>query len=573
MTRKLIVVVVFGLLGLGTLFLPDPFSTDMDELAAQQEYEALPDADLRSIAELEWEAGRKETALTILSYIIEENMGDAVGARLLMEEYRFEILEDQSAFGRFRAGAYGFVTGKVEDMSSLAGSSVADFIIYGDIRDLLRELVFEDDTDEIVVALSAAGIVTTVFPPAEGAVTATKALKKASVLSAPMTDLLKKRLKGFKDLGRAGMLERIKDNFLPFWDLAKHSKSWGEFTTMVRHCQNLEQVKFLSKLASLNTGNGRKLSQIFAVADSQGIRGPAQALGKQVMSVPIGSGKQPMTIAVEAMKHLQGYGQKGMDQLYAALRKGPAGVRFVAAYPTFTARTLKNVKKGGNLGLNAVHDQWNRLMVKHRAMAALVKYGMAGVLFLIAGLQLIPKPTSGNPRWKSAVWGAVAVSALLVFAILIYNQHRGSAPQWSEPFPSIQTGGPAMDISGYEPNMSLILMIVLVFNVFAYGLVYLKTTAKLRDIDQHPIPAADKLLLLETLEIYFDLPMYIGLALTIGAFLLITLMNAESARIFAYVSALCGIGVTTCMRVFILQKKKEALLHASMHETLEGVNS
>ena len=226
MIRKLFVCVIFVFLGFFTLSLPDPYLSDVEELATEQAYEGFPDADLRSIAEQEWEAGRKETALSILDYIIEENMGDAAGARVLKQQYVRRIEEDESVVGRFQAAAYGFATGNVEDMSGLVGSSLADFLIYGDIRDLVREFVFEDDTDEIVVALSAAGIITTIYPPAEGAVTATKALKKASVFSARHDRSSQEEAQGF---------QRSQYN-------GQGIQSQGQLSALLRSCSAIEIV-------------------------------------------------------------------------------------------------------------------------------------------------------------------------------------------------------------------------------------------------------------------------------------------------------------------------------------------
>jgi hypothetical protein len=572
MIKKLFVCAVFVFLGFFTLSLPDPYLSDVEGLATEQAYDRLPDADLRTIAEQEWEAGRKETAISILDYIIEGNMGDAAGARVLKEQYVNRIQADESVTGRFQAAAYGFATGNVEDMPSLVGSSVADFLIYGDIRDLVREFVFEDDTDEIVVALSAAGILTTIYPPAEGAVTATKALKKASVFSEPMTALLKRRLKGFKDLSTPGKISRVKDNFQPFLDLARQSKSWGGFTTMVRHCQNLDQVKLLAKLASLAPENGKRVGQILAVAGSKGIKGTKQFMGKQVISIFKAMGNQGMKTIEQTMVYLQKFGQKGMDQLYAALRKGPAGLRFVAAHPTLTARTLKNVKKATPLALGALYDRWNQFMVKHRAMAIMVKYGMAALFFMIAGIQLVflfrfngSKRKSGGFSWKAAIW-VIVMSSVLVFSVLIYNQYSGAMPKTSETFQGVQTGGGSVEFSEYNRGIVLLLIGVFLFNGVVYSIIYRVTNGKLKDIHQSPISAQEKLSFVENIEIYFDLPMYIGLFLTILSFLLITVLNAESARLLAYISTLCGIGVSAYMRVTILQRNKEKLLHAARDE-------
>ena len=295
-------------------------------------------------------------------------------------------------------------------------------------------------------------------------------------------------------------------------------------------------------------------------------------MGKQVMRISTAMGNQGMKTIEKTMVHLQKFGQKGMDQLYAALRKGPAGVRFVAAHPTLAARTLKNVKKAMPPVLGVLHDQWNQFMVKNRTMAIMVKYGVAALFFMIAGINFVSlfrfdgsKRKSGGFSWKTAIW-VIVIPSILVFSVLIYNQYSGSMPRFPETLQGVQTVGGRVEVEGYDRGIGLLLIGVLLFNAVVYSIICRVTKRKLRDIHQSPISAQEKLSFVENIEIYFDLPMYIGLFLTILAFLLITLLNAESARLLAYVSTLCGIGVSASMRVYILQKEKEKLLHTARDE-------
>lgn len=555
MIKRLVASALCLALGIGALVLPDPLRTDTDRLRTEQGFEDLPDADLRTIAEQEWEAGRKETAVAILDYIIDEGMGDAPGARVLRARYMQEIADDASPWGRLRAAAWGFATGRVEDGASFAGSTVADLLVYGDVRDLVRELVFEDNTDEIVVALSAAGILTTIFPPAEGAVTVTKALKKASALSEPMIDLLKTRLKGFKNLSEAGMIQRARDCFLPFYELAKQTRSWGTLVALVRHCRDLDQVKLLAKLAAQAPDNGRKLGQILAVA-----------------------GSRLKKTAEEALQVLSKQGQKGMDHLYAALRKGPAGLAFVAAHPTLTARALKNLKKGTPLGLGHLHDRWGHFMVKYRALAAAIKYGAAWIFFALGavlGFSALAPGARFAPsialNWKWAAWAAGA-SALAVLVVLLFQFLGGmsSIPSPEHATTPIKEGlamtmNPGTDGAG----MAFVLPVILLVNLIIHPVVWRMARARVEEIRGRSVPASEKLALLRNMDIYFDLPMYVGLGLTIFAFVLITLCGAETARLFAYLSTLCGIGVTVGIRFRLQQKAVQEIILSSHEEAQE----
>ena len=130
-----------------------------------------------------------------------------------------------------------------------------------------------------------------------------------------------------------------------------------------------------------------------------------------------------------------------------------------------------------------------------------------------------------------------------------------------------------MTMNGSEQEIGLVFIFFVVgLNAIIHPLAISKTKKKIRDIEKMPIRPSEKLRFLKNMDIYFDFPMYAGLGLNIFAFMLITLMNAESARFLAFVSTFIGIGVTVGMRFHLEQRTKEALIHADLQESkTEGV--
>ena len=60
--------------------------------------------------------------------------------------------------------AAGLVTGNADDVASLSGTVAGDLLVFGDIRDMVREgkhLAMGEDTDRLVLGLAAAGLVVT----------------------------------------------------------------------------------------------------------------------------------------------------------------------------------------------------------------------------------------------------------------------------------------------------------------------------------------------------------------------------------------------------------------------------
>ncbi|MCM8541288.1 MAG: hypothetical protein NE328_13525, partial [Lentisphaeraceae bacterium] len=183
---SLVLLVVVTLLSL-------PGSSTENFLDSQkvEEFRQLPDFDFRKEAEKLWNAGEQESALLLLKEIISNNWPDKAAAEQLYNDYGEEIKKRESNLGRLKALGSAFVTGEVNSFEELAGASLADFFVYGDVRDITRELVFEDDANELIVSLSALGLLTTVFPPADPMASLLKTSYKSGSLTEPMVKHIK----------------------------------------------------------------------------------------------------------------------------------------------------------------------------------------------------------------------------------------------------------------------------------------------------------------------------------------------------------------------------------------------
>jgi hypothetical protein len=91
--------------------------------------------------------------------------------------------------------ARGLITGEPDDMAALAGTTLADLFVFGDIRDALREgkrLVTGEQADELVLGLACVGIAITAgtyatlgaAAPARVGLTLAKAARKTGSLTA-----------------------------------------------------------------------------------------------------------------------------------------------------------------------------------------------------------------------------------------------------------------------------------------------------------------------------------------------------------------------------------------------------
>ena len=72
----------------------------------------------------------------------------------------------EAATTRYKAESFarGFITGEPDDMAALAGTTLGDLFVFGDIRDALREgkrLATGEQADELVLGLACVGIAIT----------------------------------------------------------------------------------------------------------------------------------------------------------------------------------------------------------------------------------------------------------------------------------------------------------------------------------------------------------------------------------------------------------------------------
>jgi len=100
---------------------------------------------------------------------------------------------------------------------------------------------------------------------------------------------------------------------------------------------------------------------------------------------------------------------------------------------------------------------------------------------------------------------------------------------------------------------------VIAFAVFMQLFAWISATVKLSQIKRTNMSLEDRFRQLDAIEIYFDLPLYLGLLGTVIAFILITLYP-DAGLMFAYVSTALGIIVSMILRLSYLTPYKQYLI-------------
>lgn len=113
--------------------------------------------------------------------------------RTLTEEERASLLR------RVKAAGMGALSGRGDSLEGLLGAVAADFFIVGDVRDLVIEggkQLLDGESDELIILLSVAGVVTTVAPEIDWAPSILKAARRAGALPTKLADHLRTALRG-----------------------------------------------------------------------------------------------------------------------------------------------------------------------------------------------------------------------------------------------------------------------------------------------------------------------------------------------------------------------------------------
>ena len=361
--------------------------------------EALPDADLAAIAEDHWQHGYRESAISILQYNLDTGTADLQAnnketgmaqslplTRQLLKEYKQSIANEKSLDGRLWKMGSGAVTGEIDSWESMAGSTVADLFVIGDIRDLVVQGFIADETDELIMTLSAVGIATTAWPPADPAVSMLKAARKSQSISEPIVNQLMKTGKAFKDAPNAKNQTAFIETVKPLWEMGNKCHSWSQFKLLLKHSDNISDVKTINRMISAGPQQAKQLNSAFAIChkSSSGIK--------------------------SLFKLCNSAGQRSCNAIYAVLRKGPPGINWLGKHPKLIARLGKIGYKDGTWAYNAALRAYGKQVLWLKNLGILL---CLLVIILCSPLKrLIPfknKECDTKQKPRLAIWATATV--------------------------------------------------------------------------------------------------------------------------------------------------------------------
>jgi len=514
-------------------------------------FRRLPDANFTGMAQAEAAAGHHGAALLLLDYSVATDSASQSEVLSLGHSVFSQMTADDSPAGRLKTTGWTTLSGGGNSFENLAAGTVADSVLYGDIAELSRQGAFDNKQDEFVTALNAVTGIADVFPPAGSAIT----LVKAARLTAAVNDLLSKQLRHVLSLVQSDpksspSVEKFKENFMPVFELSRRCRTWTEFQTILQQANSPDQVKVLTKMVTDADTASRRLSEVLTIAAGEGSVTPSMCLDR-----------------------IMRRGQRGLDCLYAAACKGGPGLKLAVDYPSLTPQSFTRSKIARDSAIARLQDAYQSLCYQYGAIMSAVKYLLIAVLVGMLMLLVVPgaylekliatMPTESRggvePGPIHHLLVALAVGVVLSgIAYVLAMAIRAASVE-----PVAMMGAEVGAATGaVKVDSGMLSATVVLISLTVHAVIWFFVRSKIRNVEEDATATvALRLKRLENLDVFLDLPLFCGLALTVIAFILITL-DAGMSRHFAYASTAVGIVSAVSLRVFYLYPLKEKLIRA-----------
>ncbi len=498
----------------------------------QNKLEQIEDYDYNVLANKLWVEDKQENAISALNIIIDNDLPSKKSSIEILLKYKSLIEQRNSPIGKLKSLGLSFSTGKTNSFDELKGSAVGDFFLYGNIELLKKELSFSDNSDKLIKFLNSFELVTDFIPLAKPAVNLLKTSRKTDILSVSIIEQLIKTFKPLQGNIESVSGSQIKNMFqtiMPTWELLSKSQSWNQYAIFMKQCKNINQVKFFIKILS-KTGNGRKLESLLVASPN---------------------------ISKDILGYVKKYGQNGLNNLFGVIRKGEAGIKLLIENPSFNAHLSNDLKNINYSWYGKLKNIWQPIAIENGWILELARVILIIITSLLVIVILFPKRLlntfSNNNKDKvihtfvyDHYYAIIAFSLFILCSVISFSRTSSIELKQNATNALGEQLSAASDASGFS-IISLILLLCF-FAVQTYF--FFKARTELEKIIAMKESDEVKLKLLDSAEIYLDLPVYAGLTGTIIAFILMNI-DPSGSRMVAYSSTMTGIIISAFLRVLL----------------------
>ena len=162
--------------------------------------------------------------------------------------------ESKNFWNRCWKAGRAFITGNPDgSIEEIGGSVVSDMVIYGDVRDLVKQGWFKitnQETDPLLAALAAAGLVTEFVDVADWGPAVLKAFRKIGAVSAKMADYL---VAMFKNVAKTRKINKGTKAFFANTKTMVDSAGLIRTKNMFKYADNAGDLALLAKKSADNS--------------------------------------------------------------------------------------------------------------------------------------------------------------------------------------------------------------------------------------------------------------------------------------------------------------------------------
>jgi hypothetical protein len=220
---------------------------------ARVQFASLPGVDY--LTEVRTLSNEKRFAEALL--IADAGLAELTGTdrEALLSEQK-EVREAQeSVLRKGKELLRGALVGEGDSLEALIGAVAADMFVVGDIRDLMIQggrLAVDGESDELILALSAVGVLTTVMPEIDWIAAFLKVAKKAGALTRHMVESLVRIIRRANDTRDYAELKRVFGFFRVLVDKATPAGA----LRLLRHIDDPKEVAVVADFLKRQPAGG-----------------------------------------------------------------------------------------------------------------------------------------------------------------------------------------------------------------------------------------------------------------------------------------------------------------------------
>lgn len=543
---KMLIVAIFTVVFFLVFLLPSN-----REAVLQSQVESLPDYNFLGAASRERASGDAGAAVTLLDIVIEQGLPNREQALTAREEIVKELLKGKDEMAQVRRAGISD-DGRKRSWETAGGGSAAEAFSDVDGGKLLRQLKLNQGDKAFKKTLDPLKVLGDLWPRTNEALIVLVAARGEGALTKAMGAELAspiKTLSKSKEM-TAPEVKAVLDRVIPVWELLDTCPTWTRFKTFMSFVENSRQLETLLSLVKSDPLLANDLHQILAVVATE----PRHA-------------RDVLGYVVER-------GGAGVASLSAVIRKGPAGFNFIVEHPGFAPTRLK---APGFWGGNIFKRLWLRSLGRFPMTMEVVRYVVLWLVGSVVILLIVPD--------KNVIHacGLIAILLLLVFVFNYFSNGGEPVPPRGGPGPAAfapgapgdgvptSYGAPAAPAPS-QTNLNALSMLILLVIIFIQFAIYMRAVSELKSIKTLRSTYEGKLKQLENVDIFFDLPLYLGLLGTVTAFVII-IFDPGASRLVAYTSTIAGIIISALLRVFYLYPyRAELITHIDQYQKFKAEN-